>query len=768
MVNRLKPLNLFDFTGGVNLRPESFQLQENELPEMLNLEVDPRGGINTRRGWKTNAVNSVVTAEGVAYLTPTTGTVSTPDPGPLPAECVLVYKVRGPTSEGTDHTLASQWTAGGSNCSWYAKHDWSLSTVNGVTGVFASVKFGTSSSGADSASIVRPTTINPGPDTTLAVAIQLNSAGQQVVSALFGDPRGSDNYPFATLDTKFIPTTTVFDSSGVVRIGAIGTTNVWQGIIYWCELRTGTDPKGGTVIWRFDPNEYPGTGTTYTDPRGRVWTLTSAAAITPKPTPGLWNPRNAYLHTSSRLTDNSMMLVCNNNGVATRTDPSTSWLLTVASGCTAEPHGADFTSWNADAWIVRGAQPTIVFDGISATALQRSGTGNWQDDYTAPGGTDSCPIASLIASHQGHMFVANTVEDGDANLPSRIRFSHPNNPRRWAKDDYIDITEGGQRITALISFSDRLLIFKPDSVWALFGYDQDTWTLNNISRTIGCLNQQLVARSEAAVFFLSWPQGVFAYTEGGVVDEISVQIRRVFEDHSIDPAAMRNAWMGWVGRRLWVSLPYELPEQQQTSRVRPGDAITAFVFDPVVKSWTTFQGVDGNIPGPYLERIEADDDENQVAFVRKTPYSVRLDGRGDLAVDEYLPGVLAPFNTKLRTKWMDAGAPTWRKSWRRPDFLLRALALDAAVNVQVFHDFDSYNAERSFQILFSPDNQPTHYGEFVWGDGTLYGGSDQTSSVERGNTMGRAGTVQLTLAGTPGVPGGLNGIIFKYIPRRFK
>ena len=52
MPNRLKALNQFDFTGGINLRPETFQLLENELPELFNMEVDPRGGLNVRKGWE--------------------------------------------------------------------------------------------------------------------------------------------------------------------------------------------------------------------------------------------------------------------------------------------------------------------------------------------------------------------------------------------------------------------------------------------------------------------------------------------------------------------------------------------------------------------------------------------------------------------------------------------------------------------------------------------------------------------------------------------
>jgi hypothetical protein len=434
MPNRLKPLNLVDFTGGINLRPETFQLAENELPELLNLEVDPRGGLNCRKGWKTLAVNPVTTTK-------------------------------------------------------------------------------------------------------------------------------------------------------------------------------------------------------------------------------TWNGRNAYLHVKADGT--RIMLVCNRDPadvaggeVYAKVTPAVTWSAIIAPSCTAVPHGADFAAWDDDAWIVRGAAATVTYNGTAVTTLTASGAANWQNDYTNPGATNTAPAASLIAQHQGYMFTAVTREDG-VTYPNRIRWSHPNNPRRWAQTDYIDISEGGQGITGIIPFSDRLVIFKPDAVWALFGYNADTWAVTNISRTIGALNQQVIARSENSVFFLSWPHGVFAYDEKANVNEISTTIRRVFEDQAINPVAMANSWMGWVGRRLWVSLPYYLPNK--VGLTHPADAVTAFVFDPVTSSWTSFQGAGANVPGPYLERVESLDDEVQVAFMRTSKYSVRLDGRDDAALDEFVPGTTAAFPTAVRTKWLDAG-----------------------------------------------------------------------------------------------------------------
>lgn len=54
----------------------------------------------------------------------------------------------------------------------------------------------------------------------------------------------------------------------------------WMGLIYWCQFQW-LDAAGtatGTA-WKFDGNDYPGTGTSFTDPRGRTWTMTVAGAV---------------------------------------------------------------------------------------------------------------------------------------------------------------------------------------------------------------------------------------------------------------------------------------------------------------------------------------------------------------------------------------------------------------------------------------------------------------------------------------------------------
>ena len=48
---RTQLLPIRDFTGGLNLRADPFNLGDNESPEMLNMEIDNRGGFKSRDPW---------------------------------------------------------------------------------------------------------------------------------------------------------------------------------------------------------------------------------------------------------------------------------------------------------------------------------------------------------------------------------------------------------------------------------------------------------------------------------------------------------------------------------------------------------------------------------------------------------------------------------------------------------------------------------------------------------------------------------------------
>ena len=61
-MTRLSLLRTDDFTGGLNLRADPFQLGSNESPDLLNVDIDPRGGFSMRGGMQklnTSAVGGI-------------------------------------------------------------------------------------------------------------------------------------------------------------------------------------------------------------------------------------------------------------------------------------------------------------------------------------------------------------------------------------------------------------------------------------------------------------------------------------------------------------------------------------------------------------------------------------------------------------------------------------------------------------------------------------------------------------------------------------
>jgi len=59
MVSRLSLFRQDDFTGGLNLRSDQFQLAQNESPDLLNMEIDPRGGLFSRGAMKRRNTSAV-------------------------------------------------------------------------------------------------------------------------------------------------------------------------------------------------------------------------------------------------------------------------------------------------------------------------------------------------------------------------------------------------------------------------------------------------------------------------------------------------------------------------------------------------------------------------------------------------------------------------------------------------------------------------------------------------------------------------------------
>lgn len=368
-------------------------------------------------------------------------------------------------------------------------------------------------------------------------------------------------------------------------------------------------------------------------------------------------------------------------------------------------------------WLNGGVLLMRFWNGTAFTTLTNTANNN----YTSPTAANA-PLARLIASHSGHMFWADTVEAG-TRYRSRVRFSHPLQPRDFAAADYFDIEPDDQtnQITALVPFKDHLLVFKQKGVFAIYGYDRDTFVVERISTRAGVFSQEQVDTNSGVCYWWSTDGNVYAYNGRGVVP-IGERIINVVYDGSVVAGHADHRVM-WGENRLWVAL-----------KAIDGTRKT-FMYDPAVGengAWTRFSY---EISSMFW--WVKNDGTSQIMFIK--PATGRLYDLGSAAQEQDdNGGVLTPIDAYYRTAWFTAKDTALKKRWRRPTVTVAAND-DCLLNVDVYHDFDESGANRTLLL-----NVTSASGNMVWGNnwGSVWAGDDPVYEFDRLSSPGRSNAIQ--------------------------
>lgn len=556
--------------------------------------------------------------------------------------------------------------------------------------------------------------------------------------------------------------------------------------------------------FQLNANESPEMVNITIDPLGgiytrRGWQRWNGPDIVPEGE--AWDPRRAQLVQLSDGTD--VAYIAANNKVYWASAPigaTFAQLGTITVSCV--PHMADFATFGDDLYIAGGRIQSMYrrHQLEAVTTLTLTGAGSWNDDYLTPVHGVG-PAAECIEAHSGYLFAANLSEDG-LTFPNRLRWSHPTSPDDWAQADFIDIDIGGSEISGLMSYEDHLLIFKHDSIWALYGYNAESWQLVQKSSTIGAFCPQSITRSEQVVFFFSASDrgGIYAYA-GERPAEVSTQLRDAFEQ-IVNPEFV---WVGWIARKLWVTLPwtYDGPTLDNASVV---------IFDPTVGdgAWMYYLSRSGAL-GPIMSGSNIDSMARPLGVMRdiETSSVVQLEAL-DRAIDNVwrlavlgvdngtnmlvtgddkeiiVSGALGEdsFETVYRTPWITADWPSRKKSFRRPDIICRYTGLPHRLQIRSFRDYEELNAKRTHVLevpsgaaVSVPGTTAAVWNQFTWNDGTLWnqGGISPTATsksgatIRRGSSYGLCRALQLRIEGlTPKARWGIDAFIVKTVMRRFR
>lgn len=471
------------------------------------------------------------------------------------------------------------------------------------------------------------------------------------------------------------------------------------------------------------------------------------------------------------------LMLAANNGVY----HSSGGNFTSLSLTTNNEYGASFASWDREddsvVYIARGAGYQVSkWDGSSVTSLTASGTGAWQNDLTTPSGTHA-PKAEHVVTHVDRLWVAGTTE-GASTFPNRIRFSHPLFPESWREDDYIDIPAGGSKIVALVPFGGHLIVFKQRSVWAIYGYSEDTFQVVELSRHFGAMTTNAVAAAENGIYFFSNPEGVFFY-DGRSFKDLFIPLRPLAVGSEINESASDAVSMGYANGRAYLSLPsgddaadfgsyddssidYDEELRKYDGGVRATRATTSFVYDPAVGSgaWTAYKTYDGFGLTTPIDFLEQDGTSVHVAAHPYLPYVVSIDSRDNGYYDRITsPGATDIFESYYVTGWQDADNVSAKKFWRRPEFVMRKDQASSEISIAVYHDWDADTVHKTFNIF-----QDGFTGGASW---QSWLAPDFGAEHHKTDSLGVARSVQLKISGVDG-PWAIYSITYKFNPRKIQ
>jgi hypothetical protein len=347
-------------------------------------------------------------------------------------------------------------------------------------------------------------------------------------------------------------------------------------------------------------------------------------------------------------------------------------------------------TFNTYTYVVNGAMvyndaglttaSTVRWDGATAAALTPD----------LDGSAGHFPCARYATAWAEFVWVAYTLESGTTHK-NRVRFSAVNDAENWTATDYIDIDigEDGDHITAIIPDADRLLVFKQNSIYAIYGFSGDSFEVRNITRTAGCREGTQPVAATAGVFFWYAEDGIYIVT----YDEVAWVFERIRPAMTYDvgqPALTLGTppSMMWSDERLWVSVDYAsddgLSESNQNNRRN------TFVWDPSLGPTGSWTRHDINARSLLAYRPSGDTHVGIAATSAITGVATftRISKVDDQTADvDTYDASYNEINSYYQTGWFIGNRPTFPKRWGKTRTVLLA-DNDTRVHTYVYKDYD--------------------------------------------------------------------------------
>jgi len=441
---------------------------------------------------------------------------------------------------------------------------------------------------------------------------------------------------------------------------------------------------------------------------------------------------------------------------------------------TAQP--PQHVTFNDNTYIVNGEMlhnDTVV---TTSSALKWDGAAATAPIPDIDGSDGHFPCARYVATWAEFVWVAYTLEDA-VTYKNRVRFSKVNDAENWTVTDFIDIDigEDGDHITAIIPDADRLLVFKENSIYGIYGFGRDSFEVRNITRTAGCRDGVQPVAATPGIFFWYAEDGVYLLA----YDDVAWAFERIKPSMTYDvgqPALTLDTppSLMWFDERLWVSVDYQ--SDDNISGSSQNNRRNVFVWDPSlgrIGAWTRH---DTNARSLLAYRPTGDTHlgvavTSNITSVASFDRISKVDQNYDY--DDY-DGTVSEINSYYHTGWFEGNRPTFPKRWGKT----RTIVLSdnpTVIVMYVYKNYDPSTALVGYSKTMSGMATPAVWdaGVSVWDDTDWQPeGTSDKYAFGRWPTIGTAQAISLRFSVSPTVSTrgkwGVTSIITMYRTRRLR
>jgi hypothetical protein len=438
---------------------------------------------------------------------------------------------------------------------------------------------------------------------------------------------------------------------------------------------------------------------------------------------------------------------------------STSTNFTALSGITARTSGSRVygITMNNVAYGVSYDQVSFKWDGSTASDL----------GVTLDGTTGNMPQAKYVAFWNNFAFVAHTLESATAHK-SRVRWSNANQPEKWAASDYVDIDIGerGDSITALVPHGDRLLVFKENSVHAIYGWDSDSFQVVTLTNDVGSVASSSPVSTPHGVYFWFGTEGVYLF-DGERFIWLFAKLVPAIDDARI--TFTNKPQLAWGKNRLYASVDWT--EAGATAR-------RTLIYDPTLGDFGAWVSTDIDAGPMFTYRPPGGTPTVLAGCVANTGIVIDVEDEQNRTSDRYVGSTEVHISSHFVTRWVAGRNPIVKKRWGKPRMVTLADA-SLTLPIVVFKDYDKAQQAKSFDVDITGRTSSSLWGTMKWDDADSASpyyaqwdavAKDLVADVKNLPTLGTARAVSMKVSGPTGTNNTweVNALAFTYIPRRLR